>query len=237
MFDRTIFFDPIPLYEYHAQDMGTNALAMSVLSPIEANTKEEWNVFVLTGGDDQMLSVHSFALELRQRSLSAYELIHRSPQWFRYPCAATAAIKGVFILDSRASLDLNEFELEFLTVAWDQRLMKWRAVIPVSGEDNGERAFTFSTQQSLLMKLIQIKPYQNQFEYYYQYPDRCSHLVNAFPPFDQSAKSTEKIQIELEQGIVVYISEVASFSLLQVADRKEWLCAVIGEGFQFVRIY
>ncbi len=235
MFDRTIFFDPVPLYEYHAQDMGTNALAMSVLSPIEANAKEEWRVFVLTGGDDQMLSVHSFALELRQRYLSAYELIHRSPQWFRYPCAATAAIKGVSILDLKASLDLNGFELEFLTVAWDQRLMKWRAVIPVS-EDNRERAFTFSTQQSLLMKLMQIKPYQNQFEYYYQYSDRFSHLVNAFPPFDQNAKS-EKIQIELEQGIVVYISEVASFSLLKVADRKEWLCAVIGEGFQFVRIY
>lgn len=173
---------------------------------------------------------------------SNYELIHHSPRWHRHPCAATAAIKGVFILETVQLPDGSGFQLNLLSVAWDQRLLEWKVhfpSIPDELQSEIERACTFTTQQSLKQALSQIKPYQNKYEYFYQYPSQMQQLAHAFPPFEESALQSRGIKFDVEQGIVVYISEVASFSLLQTSwklDSRDWLCAVIGEGFQIIRI-
>jgi hypothetical protein len=162
--------------------------------------------------------------------------------------ASTAAVKGISILDAQAMSYVNDSvsqcTVTVLTVGWDQRLLLWEVTI----DEPCQRHFLhplkdvrFHLNTSLLTSVQKITPYQNQFEYYY---NSCpsSTLGDNAEDVNGSFENDSAISVQLTKGIVVYIAEVASCYVLscnyefEKNEKTEWLCSVIGEGFQVIRI-
>jgi hypothetical protein len=56
------------LYEYQAQEMGTNALTMKCLSSSSSSSSSPHEIVFASAGDDQILSVHSMNLFITRQA-------------------------------------------------------------------------------------------------------------------------------------------------------------------------
>jgi hypothetical protein len=170
-----------------------------------------------------------------------------SKSYQRFPCAATAAMKGISILGWKETE--SSYSIDLVTLAWDQRLLQWevnrKKEHTMKDEEECEETKFFQVERSLLSSLRSQSAYQNQFEYYYRsaslfQSDESLSLTNSKNTVNQQ----NIISIQFKNGIVVYISEIASLFTLKTtkpdkeesSQQRNWLCSVVGEGFQILQI-
>jgi hypothetical protein len=155
-------------------------------------------------------------------------------------------MKGISILGWKETE--SNYSIDVVTLAWDQRLLQWEVNLKkeqmMKDEEEREEATSFRVERSLLSTLRSQSAYQNQFEYYYRsaslfQSDESLSLTNS-----KNTVNQQNISIQFKNGIVVYISEIASLFTLETTkpDKEEssqernWICAVVGEGFQILQI-
>jgi hypothetical protein len=156
-------------------------------------------------------------------------------------------MKGISILGWKETE--SSYSIDLVTLAWDQRLLQWEVNLKMEQkmkdkDEEREEAKSFRVGRSLLSSLQSQSAYQNQFEYYYRsaslfQSDESLSLTNS-----KNTVNQQNISIQFKNGIVVYISEIASLFTLETTkpDKEEssqernWICAVVGEGFQILQI-
>jgi hypothetical protein len=147
-------------------------------------------------------------------------------------------MKGISILGWKETE--TNYSIDLVTLAWDQRLLQWEVNIKKERKMNEEETTFFRVERSLLSTLQSQSAYQNQFEYYYRAAslfqgDESSSLSNS-----KNVANQQNISIQFKNGIVVYISEIASLFTLETTKPDEvernWTCSVVGEGFQILQI-